>query len=203
MNNELNLCEILKEHIGKAFYSRAFGRCQLTDVLDDGIEVNVYNLEAADYNLYYTPDGKLAYDGEQDFFPSKDQRDWNKWDKENNHKAPKTWNGLVNNHKFKACEASIDRNSVEFAITPIEKSALALLKIHQLIEIGYGGNITNEEWNDLRCDKYTFTIRDGEIIVVLTNSNSHDHVAFHTEKQRDEFLKYPENVQLLKDYFMI
>lgn len=79
MNNELNLCEILKGYEGETLYSRAFGICQLISVLEDGIEIEVHNLEANDLTIYYTTDGKLAIDGEQDLFPSKGQRNWNKW----------------------------------------------------------------------------------------------------------------------------
>ena len=29
------------------------------------------------------------------------------------------------------------------------------------------------------------------------------NIAFHTKKQANEFIRYPENIQLLKDYFMV
>lgn len=45
MNNELNLCEILKGHEGETLYSKAFGICQLIEVLEDGLEVDTCNLE--------------------------------------------------------------------------------------------------------------------------------------------------------------
>lgn len=28
-------------------------------------------------------------------------------------------------------------------------------------------------------------------------------IAFHTKKQAEDFISYPENIQLLKDYFII
>lgn len=34
-------------------------------------------------------------------------------------------------------------------------------------------------------------------------SNVITPIAFRTEVQASEFLEYPENIQLLKDYFMI
>ena len=87
-------------------------------------------------------------------------------------------------------------------ISPIERSALALLKIHQLIEIGYGGNITNEEWKEHTKIKYTIDLKDKKLICSYTY-HFKSHIAFHTKEQAEEFLKYSENVQLLKDYFMI
>ena len=85
---------------------------------------------------------------------------------------------------------------------PIVKSALALLKIHQLIEVGYGGNITDEEWKEHTKTKYTIDSKDKKLICSYTY-HFKSHIAFHTKEQAEEFLSYIENVQLLKDYFMI
>ena len=30
-----------------------------------------------------------------------------------------------------------------------------------------------------------------------------NNIAFHTIEQANEFISYPENIQLLKDYFMV
>lgn len=76
--------------------------------------------------------------------------------------------------------------------TPIEKSALALIKIHQLIEAGYGGNAT-QGW----C----ITVKDNKF-AVYKNDYKFCPFAFHNEKQVTEFLSKTENIELLKDYFM-
>lgn len=214
MNNELNLCEILKGHEGETFYSKAFGICQLIEILEDGLEVNTCNLEGNYLTLYYTIDGKLNKNTEQDIFPSKDQCDWNKWVKEQNNKVPKTWSEYINVHSDE-----FDKGIKDYCVdvsgtnnngwirrnTPIEKSALALLKIHQLIEVGYGGNVTNWEWKSVSITKWRIGFNyNGEIMIdYCILPIAYTPIAFHTKEQAEEFLKYPENVQLLKDYFMI
>ena len=93
--------------------------------------------------------------------------------------------------------------STTFTNTPIEKSALAFLKIHKLIEVGYGGNVTNEEW-DGETTYYApqYDSADKEI-KIYERVVSKSLIAFHTKEQVKEFLSHSENVQLLKDYFMI
>ena len=86
-------------------------------------------------------------------------------------------------------------------ISPIEKSALALLKIYKLIEEGYGGNVTREEYLS-PISKYSI-IYDGKRFVINHYLYGVYHISFHTNDQAEEFLLYPENIQLLKDYNLI
>lgn len=88
---------------------------------------------------------------------------------------------------------------------PIVKSAIALLKIHQLIEVSYGGNVINDEWIDRDITKYFISFGNDNIIGIEKTilSEEFSHIAFHTKEQAEEFLSYPENIELLKDYFMI
>jgi hypothetical protein len=83
--------------------------------------------------------------------------------------------------------------------TKVAKSMLAMAMISQLIPY-YGGEITDEEWNDTNISKYTICKENNEILSIISYSIFH-YLAFHTEEQRDEFLKY--NKQLVKDYLMI
>ena len=78
------------------------------------------------------------------------------------------------------------------------KSALAMAQISQLMPY-YGGAITDEEWLDDK-DKYVI-MKLKNIIVTSMYSNTFYFLAFHTEEQRNDFLKY--NEQLVKDYLMI
>ena len=78
------------------------------------------------------------------------------------------------------------------------KSALAMAQISQLLPY-YGGEITDEEWADSSF-KYVIN-RNYNKINTTVCSNIYYLLAFHTEKQRDEFLK--NNEQLVKDYLMI
>ena len=99
-------------------------------------------------------------------------------------------------------------DAVDYNFTDIEKSAIAALKIHQLIEAGYGGVITEEE--NLKSGKkycispYVNNDFEYEGLKVLCALYLDDKtVSFHTEEQAKEFIKYPPNVQLLRDYYRV
>lgn len=79
------------------------------------------------------------------------------------------------------------------------KSALAMAQISQLMPY-YGGEITDEEWRDSNITKGV-VIRKGNSIAKEFSFSDYRFLAFHTEEQRDEFLK--NNEQLVKDYLMI
>ena len=206
--SELNLCEILKGYEGAVFYSRSFGSVTLVRVNVDELYFDS-NSEIRN-ELLVDQYGYVSEFGEQDILPSKDQRDWNKWVIENQkNKAPKTWSEMIKGDKL-CCGYDFciditghDAHGWTRRNTPIEKSALVLLKIHQLIEVGYGGNVTNEEWKN---DDWKFKIGyhvDYDKFPILPVISTKSLIAFHTKKQAEEFLSYPENVQLLKDFYMV
>lgn len=195
MNAELNLYNILKGHEGKTFYSPIFGNLIL-----NFIGIHIYS-----NGKFYEHADEIAV------YPSDSLRDWDIWNKEANNKRPKTWNELENRNNEATYNLSIiDKYGLNKEIvepSPIEKAALALLKIYQLIEVGYGGNITNEEWKTL-SDKYLLIpiIKDGKIYFTINRTSYFTdkcHIAFHTQEQADEFLSHSENIQLLKDYSMV
>lgn len=81
------------------------------------------------------------------------------------------------------------------------KSALAMAQISQLMPY-YGGAITNEEWNDVNMKKYCIENYTG----CVSESDNYCNglfLAFRTMEQRERFMSYPENIQLVKDYLMI
>ena len=82
----------------------------------------------------------------------------------------------------------------------VAKSMLAMAMISQLMPY-YGGEITKEEWKNDNKYKYIITFYKERIITVDWIDNNYYFLAFHTKEQRDEFLKY--NEQLVKDYLMI
>lgn len=211
---ELNLCELLKGHEGETFYTTILGY------------VKIYSIDTKDNDTYpillkggacLTKEGKFSQDGECVIFPSIEQRDWRIWAEKQKQKTPKTWDEMVlcGKNKYQQVlirpEYSNGKMSsyvVTGQSTPIEKSALALLKIHQLIEVGYGGNITQEEWNDVDVTKHCINITPinkglSNTISYVTNRTTKRIIAFHTEKQREEFLSYPENVKLINDFYMV
>ena len=91
MNENINLCEILKGHEGETFYSPAFGNIKL-NCITDIIYFESINGKVS-FDIY--PNGTYCSNGELIIFPSKDQRDWNKWIEEQKSKVPKTWSELV------------------------------------------------------------------------------------------------------------
>lgn len=81
----------------------------------------------------------------------------------------------------------------------VAKSMLAMAKISQLMPY-YGGEITDEEWKNEDITKYVI-VKRGTAIGTDSFYILYSFLAFHTAEQRDNFLKY--NEQLVKDYLMI
>ena len=209
--DKINLCELLRGHEGEIFYTTIYGYAALNSITKDSCQFTSINTRVT---FLLHDDGAFDYEGECVVFPEMNQRDWNKWQP----KLPKTWNELINERSFTgnpknlSCtiisriskKGIMDVSKTEYD-TPAEKSALAFLKIHQLIERGYGGNITNEEWES-NSVMHKFNIYPGGkgfIINHVFDPIYFSHIAFHTHQQAEEFLSYPENVELLKDYFML
>lgn len=135
--------------------------------------------------------------------------------KEEEEPKIRTWNDLeerkykVKGYFIDDCDSEISfdedgftangDDKCNFIDAKYAKSALAMAQISQLMPY-YGGAITDEEWNDDEIYKYVISRIGNEI-----EKNIYGHtcffLAFHTEEQRDSFLKY--NEQLVKDYLMI
>lgn len=84
MNENLNLCEILKDcPKGTKLWSPVWGRVTFETI--DAFDDLVYVLTHKGIHITLDSDGKFDADGECMIFPSKDQRDWSKferlWDK--------------------------------------------------------------------------------------------------------------------------
>lgn len=73
-------------------------------------------------------------------------------------------------------------------------------KIAKLIELGYGGVITSEEWENDEW-KYVISCDKRELLKEKT-CHKRMFIAFHTQEQRDEFMSYPENIDLVRYYFL-
>lgn len=80
----------------------------------------------------------------------------------------------------------------------------ATYKIAKLIELGYGGMITDEEWRDETISKYCIGLNmNGELSGECKKGNSHEFIAFHTLQQAEGFMFYQENRTLVEQYYMI
>ena len=97
---------------------------------------------------------------------------------------------------------NIPANYNVFATEKQAKSAIAMARISQIManDERFGGIITDEEWKDDEIIKYVI-IRYDNCIFKDYFYNHYFFLAFHTEEQRDLFLK--ENEDLLKDYLML
>lgn len=103
-------------------------------------------------------------------------------------------------HDVSMCvRENVDKNI--FFSEKYAKSALALAQISQLM-IFYGGEITNEEWSNDEW-KYSISINNKGIINNISMVHIKEIIAFHTEEQRYKFLSFPENIQLIKDLYMV
>ena len=90
--------------------------------------------------------------------------------------------------------------------SPTEKAALALMKIMILIDKGYGGIVSNFKWGSQMTEKWIIlpTTTSNNFVIACTNMfGEKSHVSFHTKEQAMEFLKHPENIDLLNQYFVI
>ena len=128
MNENLNLVEILKDcPKGIKLYSTIFGDVRLRNILYSAaypiiVSCNDWNTED------FTADGKLRveYDGECTLFPSKDQRDWSKFQPKKPKFDPKTLQPydkvlVFNRVGFWCCDYfshKIDEDYMEDCIAP-------------------------------------------------------------------------------------
>ena len=83
----------------------------------------------------------------------------------------------------------------------LTKKLEATYKIKWLIELGYGGMITEKEWKDASREKFAVIYFTTQLEMATSYTRRH-FIAFHTIEQRERFLSYPENVELIKQYYM-
>lgn len=75
MNENLNLCEILKDcPKGEKLYATFLGDVKLVSIINETISVELWT------KIYhFFSDGRYELNGELVLFPSRDQRDWSKF----------------------------------------------------------------------------------------------------------------------------
>lgn len=106
---------------------------------------------------------------------------------------------LINSELFNFDKTVNTDNKNVAASEKVAKSMLAMAMISHLKPY-YGGAITDKEWGN--GDDIKFIIRrEGNNIERISFYTVYSFLAFHTAEQRDNFLKY--NEQLVKDYLMI
>ena len=114
--------------------------------------------------------------------------------KKNEVKEIHTWDDLV---------VSRENKCYDWTYGLAIKSLIAEFKIKELMPY-FGGVITDKEWENKSLEKTVIhkLHDDGKpyLIKVFTYRR---FLAFHTEKDACNFMSYPDNVQLVKDYFMM
>ena len=194
----MDLTEILKGHEGEAFYcALTGGDATLLNVYESAIEFRRGELGPP---ITLASNGGFVISGECQVFPTEDQRDWVRWDKENNHKRiPKTWD------EYLTCyEEDDDEPTLWFGADIVRDNVgdacIALFKIYQLIEVGYGGNVSEISYHTAGITP--------ELNIEIAEEFDEDFrlfkpFIFKNSQLAKEFLSYPENIQLLKDFYMI
>ena len=84
MNENLNLCEILKDLEGIELYSSVYGNVILIKIINNQLCLQFHRRMAADDHVWYESNGYLYNNipaSEITLFPSKDQRDWSKFER--------------------------------------------------------------------------------------------------------------------------
>lgn len=79
---------------------------------------------------------------------------------------------------------------------------MAMYKIVALIELGYGGMVTDEEWRNEDINKFSIVCEENRLSIDCLPEERH-FISFHYVQQAEEFMSYPENVELIKRYYMI
>lgn len=99
------------------------------------------------------------------------------------------------------CGKAVEGNKNIFHSEKYAKAALALAQISQLMPY-YGGIVTNEDWKNHDKTKHGIVVTQDSVICGRYNE-IRVPIAFHTREQLLKFISFPENVQLIKDFYMI
>lgn len=179
----IKLTENLKYFVRETFWSPALGEVILTNVMDDFMII-----KADDIEITVFPDGSFIKGEMCLLFPSKNNRDWEKWIRDT--QPPKTWSVLEG--LGQETELSIG----------CDEPSYALMKILRLIEYWYGGVVTQLD-RETTYYALRYNLRERKPEIDRFTSYPPSPIRFHTLEQAKEFIGYQENVELLKTFFMI
>ena len=86
----------------------------------------------------------------------------------------------------------------------IHSKCIATLKIAKLIELGYGGMVSEEENNNAKIKKYAPLYYGEKGFVIECFYRLQDRVlSFHTKQQAKEFMSHESNRKLVEQYYMM
>lgn len=221
----INLCEILEGHEGEKLYSTTFGLVTLESI-NPNKEQLIINWKGV--KIPFNSDGTVEkgecavlFPNDIDYISESWESCWKSWANnqdtiKKNHSA-KTFDEIqyVDNSNLPYKLSVEVRKSLDYeqkwngylaqcGESNIENSVKALFQIYILIEASYGGNVSMEEY----FTKDTYSIlpsfdEEAQEFYVYKNPSTPVKILFHTREQAEDFIKYPENIKLLRKYFMI
>lgn len=199
------LHEALENCVGQQIYHVMFGDVTIKKVSDKGIVV----ADSTGKKHTLRTDGKYVENGDVVIYPSNTQRDWYAWWVKNvkPNVVNKTWSKYAEELAVVPVLGQYDKeldqtnfNLDETLLNSIEKSAMALIKILQLIDVSYGGLVSSAEWSSPDSKFYTITKDKFTNELHVVKCDIQHPIAFHTRSQAKEFISYSENVSLFMDY---
>lgn len=128
---------------------------------------------------------------------------------EHNLSAPvvKTWRDIEEYYTSLDCQldhavkglSSYEQCPIEFIL-----KCSATLKIQKLIELGYGGTLTDAEEKELKTKYAILPNKDrNDFDIIDYQYGGGCAVSFHTREQAAKFISYPENKKLLKQFYLM
>lgn len=214
MEEKINIVEILKDKPqGTKLYSSACGKCKLEEVDDKSFKISFYNSKFGFMNGgegYLDKNGKLYDDGECIIFPSKEMRNWYKFDW-------KKGDVLVGVGQRVIFEKFIDENYTKFqgkySLSTYEDRTLVIDRSYytsNFSKINDSGNVENyfedlEEKLGGKLNRQTLEVekalpefKDGDIVALVVRKCTHiaifqsrqeAYIGFHAVLcQNDELL---------------
>ena len=118
----------------------------------------------------------------------------------------KTWDDVVKHYPHFKDDIDKLEHGVLYGWDGMSDKIIATYKISKLIELGYGGMVSDEEWGDTMFKKYAILYRpykNGKKLFIKDAWEEKCFIAFHTKEQATDFMSYPENRTLAEQYFLI
>lgn len=88
----------------------------------------------------------------------------------------------------------------------IFKKLIATARIAKLIELGYGGMVSKKEYTNngaWQIVPYRDAYDEPFKLKIVFGWGHKTFISFKEEQQAEEFMSYPENLELVKQYYMI
>lgn len=124
---------------------------------------------------------------------------------DNMSKAIKTWDDVI--LFYPLMNQRIISDLVKWCDDKVIKKLDASAKIAKIIELGYGGIISEEEWQEAINEGNGFYNIVWSLfyksVHVYYDTNYKHFISFRTKELAEEFMSYPENVELIRNYNMV